>query len=100
MLQYLTDLHKGRLDPQVLRQRFKAPVAEYFDAAGYLSAALANNNLIQAAQHAAPDNPVYSRLRDVLAQYRALPDSAAWDSTLPALPGKKQIGRASCRERV
>lgn len=89
MLNYLRDLHKGRLDPKVLRQRFKAPIAEYFDAQAHLSYALANNTLPEVARQVAPDNPLYARLRDALVHYRELPDAAAWDINLPALPGKK-----------
>ncbi|MBV6271886.1 L,D-transpeptidase family protein [Alcaligenaceae bacterium CGII-47] len=89
MERYLHDLRQGRLDPLMIHQRFKAPPFEYFDTAAYLSAALMANRLPEAVRLAAPQIPLYARLRDALAQYRELPDWQAWEHPLPALPGNK-----------
>jgi murein L,D-transpeptidase YcbB/YkuD len=86
---YLSDLHGGRIDPRQIHARFDRSPGNAFDPAATLAAALAQNHLPQAVHDAAPRLPLYAQLREVLAQYRALGEHAAWAATLPPLPGKK-----------
>lgn len=86
MERYLSDLRRGRVDPQQLPHGYAAPRRDDFDPAAYLQAALAGKRLAAAARDAAPRIPQYERLRSALAQYRLLVDHAAWSLPLPALP--------------
>jgi murein L,D-transpeptidase YcbB/YkuD len=85
MERYLGDVHSGRIDPQKLPHGYSAPGRPAFDPAAYLKTALASG-LPAAARDAAPRFPQYERLREALAQYRALVDQPAWKTPLPALP--------------
>ena len=87
MLRYLGDLHQGRIDPRQIHHNFSPARRDAFDPPTVLRAALAARRLPEAASAAAPGLPLYERLRDVLARYRALSDDAAWQQSLPALPG-------------
>jgi murein L,D-transpeptidase YcbB/YkuD len=90
MQRYLLELHQGRLDPRVIHQYFKVPPpTTYFDAAAYLSNAVASNQLAEAMRLAAPRIPLYARLRQALADYRQLLGHPAWKIDLAAIPGKK-----------
>ena len=94
MERYLSDLHRGRVDPQKIRHNF-SPKRDAFDAGAYLQAALAAKRLPQAAFEAAPDLPQYGQLRSALARYRQQADDPAWDKPLPPLPrGKLAPGQA------
>ncbi len=107
MERYLLDLHRGRLDPRVIHQYFKAPaLPSSFDAAAYLQGAVKSNRLPEAVRLVAPRIPLYARLRQVLADYRRLSGHPAWNTGLPALPGKKlepgqsYAGMAALAERL
>ena len=89
MQRYLSDLHSGRIDPRQIHARFEHPPGDAFDAAATLAAALAQNHLLQAVHEAAPALPLYAQLRELVVQYRALGEPAAWAAKLPPLPGKK-----------
>ena len=89
MERYLLDLHRGRLDPRLIHQHFKAPASTPFDVDTYLAGALAANRLPEAVRLAEPGIPLYARLRRALAQYRELAGNPAWQARLPALPGRK-----------
>ncbi len=86
MQRFLTDLHRGRIDPRQVHANFRVP-PRAFDAAGTLRAALAAQRLPEAVRAAAPHLQPYANLRTALAEYRALADHPAWRSPLPALPG-------------
>jgi murein L,D-transpeptidase YcbB/YkuD len=100
MQRYLADLHGGRVDPRKIHHDFDPPQREAFDAAAALRAALASGTLEQAVRDAAPQLPLYQKLRDALARYRGLARSGAWQHALPALPalsgsaGKLEPGQA------
>ncbi len=85
MARYLGDLHHGRLAPDQLPQGYLPSRPDGFDPASVLRAAVANDRLRQAAEEAAPQLPQYQRLRDALARYRTMDDSA-WQTPLPPLP--------------
>jgi murein L,D-transpeptidase YcbB/YkuD len=87
---YLTDLHRGRIDPRLIHHNFRQPRRGDFDAAATLRAALAARRLPEAAREAAPPLPLYERLREALAHYRAIAEHPAWQQPLPALPGSQR----------
>ena len=89
MERYLSDLHRGRVDPRTIHHDFSPPERPAFDAAAYLQAALATGRLAQAAQEAAPRLPQYEHLRAALAHYRAQAGNPVWRQPLPAPPGGK-----------
>lgn len=111
MERYLGDVHSGRIDPQKLPHGYAAPGRVAFDPPSYLQAALASG-LPAAIREAAPRFPQYERLREALAQYRALVDHPAWLTPLPALPpgtrgsppklepGQPYAGLSLMRERL
>ena len=85
MERYLRDVHEGRVDPRQLHQRYSPVRKEPFDEVAVLRDALRANRVADAARDAAPRVPLYERLREALARYRALSDEA-WRAPLPALP--------------
>ncbi|WP_019450172.1 L,D-transpeptidase family protein [Cupriavidus sp. BIS7] len=89
MRQYLSDLHKGRVDPRKVHANFTLPDEKSFDSDSYLRAAVAANRLPAAIHDAAPDFPLYATLRDALARYHALAAQPFWNKPLPAPPGGK-----------
>lgn len=85
---YLTHLHDGRLSPDVLKHRFKAPAISSFDARSFLIQARYDGRLAQAFEEAQPQIPMYQALRKVMNDYRAMGQHPAWDASLPPLPGR------------
>ena len=102
LVRYLTELRLGRV-PSI----YLAPddPARHFDAAACLAKALRAGRLEQAVEEAAPDLPLYRRVRASLAHYRALARShPAWPA-LPATdgvlaPGSPYAGADLLRERL
>jgi murein L,D-transpeptidase YcbB/YkuD len=86
MQRYLTDLHRGRVDPRQIHHGFKPLRRDDFDAASALRDALAAHRVPDAVRAVAPQLPQYERLRQALARYRALADHPAWLQPLPPLP--------------
>lgn len=82
---YLTDLRKGRLSPEVLKHRFKAPPTDTFDARGYVLQARQTGQLSAALDAAQPQVPMYDALRQAMNQYRAMGEHPAWASPFPPL---------------
>ncbi len=85
---YLSDMNHGRLSPDVLRHRFKAPPDIRFDARSYVVGARQAGRLAQALQAARPRVPMYEALRSAMNAYRAMGDHPAWHAALPPLPGR------------
>src|SRR5690606_8399520 len=85
---YLSDLNRGRLSPEVLKHRFKAPTNQHFDAHSYLIQARQSGDLAQALSAAQPQVPMYEAIRTVMNAYRAMGDHAAWKTPLPPLPAR------------
>ncbi|MER1940323.1 MULTISPECIES: L,D-transpeptidase family protein [unclassified Castellaniella] len=103
---YLTDLVHGRLSPEVLKHRFKAPPLSQFNAHAYVLQARQSGRLAQALGEAQPKVPMYESLRRAMSAYRALGDPAAWHTPLPPLPtrslrpGQAYAGLAIIAERL
>lgn len=99
MLQYLGDLHFGRVP-----SRYRQGVATGFDPAAALRLALAEGGLEQAVEAALPPVPLYGRVKAALAQYRALAQAAPAWPVLPATartgPGEPYAGAALLGERL
>jgi murein L,D-transpeptidase YcbB/YkuD len=87
MQRYLADLHEGRIDPRRIHHDFAVVRGPGFDPAARLQAALQAGRLTDVVREAAPSLPLYGRLRDALAGYRALEGHAAWNAPLPAPAG-------------
>ena len=88
MQRYLSDLHRGRIDPRRIHADFSVALPGRVDPPAYLRAALANGRLAEAAREAAPALPQYTRLRAALVRYRPLAGHPAWQEALPPLPGR------------
>jgi murein L,D-transpeptidase YcbB/YkuD len=91
MQRYLSHLHRGRVDPRSLHQRFEPPPGEPFDAERVLAEALARGQLASAVAAAVPQLQQYEQLRSALARYRALGAHAAWATPLPPLPPSPKV---------
>lgn len=89
MKRYLSDLHRGRVDPRKVHANFSAANLPPFDPDSYLRNAMAANRLADAMREAAPSFPLYGTLRDALAKYRKLAAEPFWKSPLPAVAGGK-----------
>ena len=83
---YLSELHRGRVDPASLRHDFQPARADPFDPAQALRLALERQDPAAAVAAAVPQLPLYGRLRLALARYRQLAGHPAWASPLPPLP--------------
>lgn len=91
LLRYLSDLQRGRIDPRQVHARFDAPQPAVSDSAAYLRAAVDGNRLRDAVQDLASRQPMAQRLRQALAQYRALGPDAAWSRPLAVPAGGKLV---------
>ncbi|WP_231907026.1 murein L,D-transpeptidase [Cupriavidus sp. D384] len=89
MKRYLSDLHRGRVDPRKVHANFSVSNLPPFDPESYLRNAMAANRLTDAMREAAPSFPLYGTLRDALAKYRKLAAEPYWKSPLPAIAGGK-----------
>lgn len=87
MHRYLSDLHKGRVDPRTVHADFSLLEDKPFDPDSYLRAALLGNRLPAAVREAAPAFPLYGTLREALARYRALAALPFWNTSLPVVAG-------------
>lgn len=85
---YLTDLTHGRLSPEVLKHRFKAPPPSRFDARTYVMEARRSGRLAEALNSAEPRVPMYAAIRSAMNAYRAMGSHPAWQEPLPPLPAR------------
>lgn len=83
---YLSDLKHGRLSPDTLKHRFKAPLNDRFDSHNYVVQSRKTGRLAGALKLAQPQVPMYEALRSAMHDYRAMGDHSAWQTPLPALP--------------
>jgi murein L,D-transpeptidase YcbB/YkuD len=86
MTRYLGDLHHGRVASGQLPPGYALGRRNAFDPEATLRRAMETGRLADAAREAAPRLAQYERLREALAQYRALASHPAWKSPLPPLP--------------
>ncbi|MDO5652894.1 MAG: L,D-transpeptidase family protein [Brachymonas sp.] len=87
---YLSDLHRGRIDPQSIRENYDPDVRTQYDPAAELGKAVQAGNLAPLWQAAQPQVPMYQGLRSELQRHLRLRNEPAWAAPLP-LPVK---GRA------
>jgi L,D-transpeptidase YcbB len=98
---YVMDLQSGRIDPRRVHAKFDVPSRPPTDTAAFLRDALAQHRVAPALREAEPRLPMYAGLRQALARYRALAGHAAWNESLPPLPGRKlSPGQAYAGTRV
>ncbi|HEX5804778.1 MAG TPA: L,D-transpeptidase family protein [Macromonas sp.] len=95
MLRYLSDVHRGRVDPLRIHHNFRLQHPDAFDAALVLEQAVAQQDLRLAVTAAVPRFPLYDHLRRVLAQYRTLQGHPAWAQALPPVPKPPKPARAT-----
>ncbi len=106
MRRFLVDLHSGRVHPQQLGAGYGPLATESFDPDSLLQAAIADDRLGEAAHSAAPALSQYASLRAVLARYRELAATSAWQKALPPLlngrlsPGEKYAGMPLLTQRL
>jgi murein L,D-transpeptidase YcbB/YkuD len=91
VLQYLADLHFGRVKSYYAGSPVSTRLPEY-DPVERLRAALKENNVAELANGAEPQLPLYKRVRSTLAQYRTLAQSAPeWPQLTPLKKGVKVV---------
>ncbi len=84
MFHYLSDLHRGRIDPRQLGWEIEATAKPEENLAGTLRAAIERDALRELAARAEPPLPVYRGLLTALAEYRRLPRDLAIVPPAPA----------------
>jgi murein L,D-transpeptidase YcbB/YkuD len=104
VLQYLTDLHNGRVDPRSLGLKLTIPKDEH-ELAAMVRAGLANSSIEQLVKDLQPPLALYRRLRTALGQYRELavkhPDWPALAPPPKAIkPGMPYADIATVAERL
>ena len=103
---YLADLQHGRLSPETLKHRFKAPTSERFDARRHVIQARQAGLLAAGLRLAQPQVPMYEAVRRAMEAYRAMGDHAAWQRAFPPLatrslkPGQTWEGLPLVAERL
>lgn len=101
MLQYLADLHYGRV-----ASGYRLPSDDAFDPVEHLGQALRTGRLAEAVARASPQFPMVRRVEATLARYRALATAYPDWPGLPPLPvkriepGMRYAGTALVRERL
>ncbi|MDP1942453.1 murein L,D-transpeptidase [Rhodoferax sp.] len=89
MEHYLSDLSQGRVNPGRVKANFSTPIAHAADIPAWLRDAVREQRLGAAVAQLATQAPMAAPLRQALSHYRALGQHPAWQSPLPALPGRK-----------
>jgi len=89
MTQYLSDLALGRVTAREVYNDFDGADPRQFDASLELRSAVDSGDVGVAVQRARPTFPLYPSLRQALAQYQAIEESAAWAEPLPLPNGRK-----------
>jgi murein L,D-transpeptidase YcbB/YkuD len=88
LFQYLSDLHNGRVNPRDIVPSLTL-AAHQLDLPGVVRHAIVMGSLERAVDSAAPRYPLYERLRQALAHYRALEQ----DESLKLLPVVPRVRR-------
>lgn len=89
-LRFLRHLHLGRIDPARAHRDVKLPVRA-FDAEALLAEALRDGTVAHLRERAAPQLPMYARLRKALADYRSIAASPVPLPSLPPLPASGKV---------
>jgi murein L,D-transpeptidase YcbB/YkuD len=71
IVQFLSDLHSGRVRPQDIEPHYRAPAKDAFFVAA-LPGAVASDRLAALIDETEPSFPLYKRLKRLLASYQAL----------------------------
>ena len=87
IFRYLTDLHRGRIDPRSLGWALDVTPKRSYDLGSVLRDALVRDSLAAVIADAEPHLPIYQRLKTTLAAYRRL----AQDTSLRPLPEQATI---------
>ena len=90
MLQFLTDLHLGRVKPDFRLSQAEQRL-QHFDAAEHLSQALAQGRLAKAVDAAVPTIPLYKRVQATLLHYRQLATQTPPGFALSGLPSDGKL---------
>ena len=85
VLRYTTDLHRGRIKPQAVRENYSDDARPAFDAQAALALAASSGDLAPLWKAATPTVPMYDGLRAELQRYLRLCSDPAWAAPLPAL---------------
>jgi murein L,D-transpeptidase YcbB/YkuD len=99
---YISDLRTGRLSPRKVDPALFVQPGE-IDREAILQAAREAHGIKQAVERFTPANPIYRRLRRVLAEYRDIADKGGWPSVPegPSLkPGMRDDRVAALRARL
>ena len=83
---YLRDLHQGRIDPGLVKQRFHPAAEPAYDPAEALRTARLAGDIDAVVHAATPALRQYAQLQQALAFHRALADHPGWQLPLPPLP--------------
>lgn len=87
MRMYVKDLKNGRVDPATVKQKFNRTPITDAQADVFLQNALQQEDLASLPQTLTSPIPMYGSLLKVLAHYKTLLDSPAWQTPLPAIKG-------------
>ena len=87
VFRYLTDLHRGRIDPRSLGWALDVAPKRSYDLSSVLRDAMARDALTAMVAEAEPRLPIYQRLKTTLAAYRRL----AQDASLRPLPEQETL---------
>ena len=85
---YLQELHRGRVDPHDIHERYNVPPPADVDFDALLRNAVAADQLGSLVAAAAPRFPLSESLRQALAEYRRLENLPELQAPLPPLPAK------------
>ncbi len=101
-LRYVADLHSGRVDPRKIGFKLDVPV-DRTDVPALVRTALADGSLPQLVLTQRPPLVMYARVKEALAEYRVLADSAT--DSVPAVsatvkPGDTWTGLAPLARRL
>ncbi|HEX9164292.1 MAG TPA: L,D-transpeptidase family protein [Gemmatimonadales bacterium] len=102
VLRFAADLHVGRVDPRTVDTEIKAP-DDLHNIPSLVAAAVADQRVAESLESLRPPLVQYRRLRDALATYRALADSAVADvpaAEKPVKPGDRWAGQNAVHRRL
>lgn len=102
VLRYVTDLQAGRIDPKRADPELFVYAREV-DGVAMLERVAGATDPARALADLAPANPVYRRLRRLLAEYRDIEQAGGWGTIAdgePLKPGHRDVRIAEIRRRL